>query len=205
MNQPDPLLQLREARFAPRARRRRLDPRHAHSSSRRLSRRHALIIAMVRALLPLGAALLGATTVLAADPPSCSLSQKCPKEAPCCSRELELLLFDVRIPTDPGNLQNTANAVSVPTASAAATRACPSRSTRACPPRCARTRRTRWTRSTATRTLASTSATPARRTGSARASPSSTTAASCSPCPPSRSAPSWPPPPTCGTATSRPA
>ncbi|KAK3296476.1 concanavalin A-like lectin/glucanase domain-containing protein [Chaetomium fimeti] len=41
---------------------------------------------MVRALLSLGAALLGATTVLAVDPPSCSLDKKCPKEAPCCSQ-----------------------------------------------------------------------------------------------------------------------
>jgi len=41
---------------------------------------------MVRALLPLGAALLGATAVLADSPPTCSLTQKCPKEAPCCSQ-----------------------------------------------------------------------------------------------------------------------
>ncbi|GAB1321029.1 putative glycosidase CRH2 [Madurella fahalii] len=41
---------------------------------------------MVRPLLPLGAALLGATTVLAQDPPSCSLDNKCPEEAPCCSQ-----------------------------------------------------------------------------------------------------------------------
>ena len=38
---------------------------------------------MTRSLLALGAALLGASTVLAQ---TCSLSQKCPKEAPCCSR-----------------------------------------------------------------------------------------------------------------------
>lgn len=42
---------------------------------------------MVRALVSLGAALLGATAVLAVDPPSCGLDKKCPKEAPCCSRE----------------------------------------------------------------------------------------------------------------------
>ncbi|KAK4120266.1 glycoside hydrolase family 16 protein [Parathielavia appendiculata] len=41
---------------------------------------------MVRSLLPLGAALLGATTVLAADIPTCSLEKKCPEEAPCCSQ-----------------------------------------------------------------------------------------------------------------------
>ncbi len=42
---------------------------------------------MVRALLSLGAALLGATAVLAADIPTCGLDKRCPKEAPCCSRE----------------------------------------------------------------------------------------------------------------------
>lgn len=43
---------------------------------------------MVRALLPLGAALLGATAVLAQNPPAeCGLDKKCPEEAPCCSRE----------------------------------------------------------------------------------------------------------------------
>ncbi|KAK4154930.1 concanavalin A-like lectin/glucanase domain-containing protein [Chaetomidium leptoderma] len=41
---------------------------------------------MVRGLLPLGAALLGATAVLAVDPPSCALDKKCPQEAPCCSQ-----------------------------------------------------------------------------------------------------------------------
>ncbi|AEO69724.1 glycoside hydrolase family 16 protein [Thermothielavioides terrestris NRRL 8126] len=41
---------------------------------------------MVRSLLPLGAALLGAATVLADSPQKCSLTQKCPKEAPCCSQ-----------------------------------------------------------------------------------------------------------------------
>ncbi|KAL2123679.1 hypothetical protein VTJ04DRAFT_44 [Mycothermus thermophilus] len=41
---------------------------------------------MVRSLLPLGAALLGASAVLAQDPPTCSLDKKCPKEAPCCSQ-----------------------------------------------------------------------------------------------------------------------
>ncbi|KAK4098880.1 glycoside hydrolase family 16 protein [Parathielavia hyrcaniae] len=41
---------------------------------------------MVRSLLPLGAVLLGATTVLAADIPTCSLDKKCPEEAPCCSQ-----------------------------------------------------------------------------------------------------------------------
>ncbi|KAL2017265.1 hypothetical protein VTK56DRAFT_2377 [Thermocarpiscus australiensis] len=41
---------------------------------------------MVRPIVPLGAALLGATTVLAADSPQCSLDKKCPKEAPCCSQ-----------------------------------------------------------------------------------------------------------------------
>ncbi|EGS17892.1 putative cell wall protein [Thermochaetoides thermophila DSM 1495] len=34
----------------------------------------------------LGAALLGAASVLAVDPPSCSLDKKCPKEMPCCSQ-----------------------------------------------------------------------------------------------------------------------
>ncbi|KAK3374633.1 concanavalin A-like lectin/glucanase domain-containing protein [Podospora didyma] len=41
---------------------------------------------MIRSLLPLGVALLGATAVLAADPPTCGLDKKCPKEAPCCSQ-----------------------------------------------------------------------------------------------------------------------
>lgn len=41
---------------------------------------------MLRSLLPLGVALLGATSVLAVDPPSCGLDKKCPKEAPCCSQ-----------------------------------------------------------------------------------------------------------------------
>ncbi|KAL2130592.1 hypothetical protein VTI74DRAFT_6204 [Chaetomium olivicolor] len=41
---------------------------------------------MVRSILPLGAALLGAASVLAADIPQCSLEKKCPKEAPCCSQ-----------------------------------------------------------------------------------------------------------------------
>ncbi|KAL2158139.1 hypothetical protein VTH06DRAFT_4707 [Thermothelomyces fergusii] len=41
---------------------------------------------MVRGLLQLGAALLGATAVLADGPPTCSLDKKCPKEAPCCSQ-----------------------------------------------------------------------------------------------------------------------
>ncbi|OIW34181.1 hypothetical protein CONLIGDRAFT_213344 [Coniochaeta ligniaria NRRL 30616] len=41
---------------------------------------------MVRSLLPLGAALLGAYTVAAADIPTCSLTQKCPEETPCCSQ-----------------------------------------------------------------------------------------------------------------------
>ncbi|KAL2142556.1 hypothetical protein VTI28DRAFT_1059 [Corynascus sepedonium] len=41
---------------------------------------------MVRALLSLGAALLGAVAVLADDIPTCSLDKKCPKEAPCCSQ-----------------------------------------------------------------------------------------------------------------------
>ncbi|AEO57264.1 glycoside hydrolase family 16 protein [Thermothelomyces thermophilus ATCC 42464] len=41
---------------------------------------------MVRGLLPLGAALLGATAVLADGPPKCTLDKKCPKEAPCCSQ-----------------------------------------------------------------------------------------------------------------------
>ncbi|KAK0609757.1 concanavalin A-like lectin/glucanase domain-containing protein [Bombardia bombarda] len=40
---------------------------------------------MMRSLLPLGAVLLGATAVLAA-PPSCSLTQKCPEDSPCCSQ-----------------------------------------------------------------------------------------------------------------------
>ncbi|OHE96543.1 glycosyl hydrolase family 16 [Colletotrichum orchidophilum] len=37
-------------------------------------------------VLPMGLALLGATTVLAQTPPSCSLTQKCPESAPCCSQ-----------------------------------------------------------------------------------------------------------------------
>jgi len=41
----------------------------------------------------LGAALLGAASVLAADPPSCSLDKKCPKEMPCCSRKSPELLY----------------------------------------------------------------------------------------------------------------
>ncbi|KAK1751441.1 concanavalin A-like lectin/glucanase domain-containing protein [Echria macrotheca] len=41
--------------------------------------------AMIRSIIPLGVALLGATSVLA-DPPSCALDKKCPKEAPCCSQ-----------------------------------------------------------------------------------------------------------------------
>ncbi|KAK3339758.1 concanavalin A-like lectin/glucanase domain-containing protein [Lasiosphaeria hispida] len=40
---------------------------------------------MIRSLLLLGTALLGATAVLA-EPPTCSLTQKCPEEAPCCSQ-----------------------------------------------------------------------------------------------------------------------
>ncbi|KAK0704438.1 glycoside hydrolase family 16 protein [Lasiosphaeris hirsuta] len=40
---------------------------------------------MIRSLLPLGIALLSATSVLA-EPPACSLTQKCPEEAPCCSQ-----------------------------------------------------------------------------------------------------------------------
>ncbi|KAL1858127.1 hypothetical protein VTK73DRAFT_7931 [Phialemonium thermophilum] len=40
---------------------------------------------MIRSLLPIGVTILGATTVLA-DQPTCSLTQKCPKEAPCCSQ-----------------------------------------------------------------------------------------------------------------------
>lgn len=41
---------------------------------------------MVRSRLPVGVALtLGAWTVLA-DQPSCSLTQKCPQDSPCCSR-----------------------------------------------------------------------------------------------------------------------
>ncbi|TPX18396.1 uncharacterized protein E0L32_011702 [Thyridium curvatum] len=42
---------------------------------------------MIRSVLPVGAALLGcASTVLAADQPTCSLTQKCPESAPCCSQ-----------------------------------------------------------------------------------------------------------------------
>ncbi|KJR81897.1 cell wall glucanase (Utr2) [Sporothrix schenckii 1099-18] len=42
---------------------------------------------MVRSLLPIGVALIGATSVLAADSiPTCSLTQKCPESAPCCSQ-----------------------------------------------------------------------------------------------------------------------
>ncbi|KAH9230379.1 glycoside hydrolase family 16 protein [Colletotrichum gloeosporioides 23] len=37
-------------------------------------------------VLPLGLALLGASNVLAQTPPSCSLTQKCPESAPCCSQ-----------------------------------------------------------------------------------------------------------------------
>ncbi|EOO02869.1 putative cell wall glucanase protein [Phaeoacremonium minimum UCRPA7] len=40
----------------------------------------------MRSFLPLGAALLGASTVLAADQAQCSLDKKCPKETPCCSQ-----------------------------------------------------------------------------------------------------------------------
>ena len=41
---------------------------------------------MVRSILPLGVALLGVTSVLA-EPPTCALDKKCPKEAPCCGRK----------------------------------------------------------------------------------------------------------------------
>ncbi|KAJ9144758.1 Glycoside hydrolase family 16 protein [Coniochaeta hoffmannii] len=41
---------------------------------------------MVRCLLPLGAALLGAYTVAAQETAKCSLEKKCPKETPCCSQ-----------------------------------------------------------------------------------------------------------------------
>ncbi|KAK3681079.1 concanavalin A-like lectin/glucanase domain-containing protein [Podospora appendiculata] len=41
---------------------------------------------MLRSLLPVGAALLGASSVLAADIPTCSLSKLCPESAPCCSQ-----------------------------------------------------------------------------------------------------------------------
>ncbi|KAH7041584.1 glycoside hydrolase family 16 protein [Microdochium trichocladiopsis] len=42
---------------------------------------------MLRSLPLLGAALLGASTVLAVDAaPKCSLTQKCPESAPCCSQ-----------------------------------------------------------------------------------------------------------------------
>ncbi|KAI1840883.1 hypothetical protein JX265_006987 [Neoarthrinium moseri] len=41
---------------------------------------------MLRSLLPVGIAFLGASTVLAQGPATCSLTQKCPKEAPCCSQ-----------------------------------------------------------------------------------------------------------------------
>ncbi|TEA14551.1 putative glycosidase crf2 [Colletotrichum sidae] len=41
---------------------------------------------MLSSLLPLAAALLGASTILAADIPTCSLSKKCPESAPCCSQ-----------------------------------------------------------------------------------------------------------------------
>ncbi|KAK1705213.1 concanavalin A-like lectin/glucanase domain-containing protein [Colletotrichum lupini] len=37
-------------------------------------------------VLPMGLALLGASTVLAQTPPSWSLTQKCPESAPCCSQ-----------------------------------------------------------------------------------------------------------------------
>ncbi|KAK2011756.1 hypothetical protein LZ32DRAFT_325416 [Colletotrichum eremochloae] len=37
-------------------------------------------------ILPLGLALFGASTVLAQTPPSCSLTNKCPEDAPCCSQ-----------------------------------------------------------------------------------------------------------------------
>ncbi|WYZ39703.1 hypothetical protein EsH8_IV_000044 [Colletotrichum jinshuiense] len=36
--------------------------------------------------LPLGLALFGASAVLAQTPPTCSLTNKCPQEAPCCSQ-----------------------------------------------------------------------------------------------------------------------
>ncbi|KAL2261303.1 hypothetical protein VTK26DRAFT_4445 [Humicola hyalothermophila] len=42
---------------------------------------------MVRSILRLAAALLGASSVLAQqDPPTCGLDKRCPKEAPCCSQ-----------------------------------------------------------------------------------------------------------------------
>ena len=45
---------------------------------------------MVGRILSIGAAaaLLGASSVLASTPASCSLTNKCPQEAPCCSRTL---------------------------------------------------------------------------------------------------------------------
>lgn len=46
---------------------------------------------MFQPIASLGVALLAATTVLAADPVSCGLDKKCPKETPCCSRETPLL------------------------------------------------------------------------------------------------------------------
>ena len=42
---------------------------------------------MVRLIPTLAVAMLGATSVIAQDLPSCSLTKKCPKETPCCSRE----------------------------------------------------------------------------------------------------------------------
>ena len=51
---------------------------------------------MTRSLLALGTALLGASTVLAQQ--TCSLSQKCPKEAPCCSRKSPVPIPNLRPP-----------------------------------------------------------------------------------------------------------
>lgn len=43
-------------------------------------------------LLPIGAAILGASSVLA-DQSTCSLDNKCPESAPCCSRKFVSLII----------------------------------------------------------------------------------------------------------------
>lgn len=51
---------------------------------------------MFQPIASLGVVLLAATTVLAADPVSCGLDKKCPKETPCCSREMPPPVPDVK-------------------------------------------------------------------------------------------------------------
>ncbi len=38
-------------------------------------------------------AILGASTVLAQTAPTCSLTQKCPEDTPCCSRKIPYWLY----------------------------------------------------------------------------------------------------------------